>query len=151
QVDCTQAVLVVSVIHVGDFKRIDVFDQPIGQFTIQGISIADQVSTKRHAVGHGPQGSADDGQQKNSVNQYTRAQDTRPPAVQRVFGGITDQATRVFHFVHDLVADVHAGGAGDTFDLQSFTDIDTSGANLHTQRAADAVSQSKRLDVSTFL
>ena len=58
-----------------------------------------------------------------------------------VFGGIAYQAFFVAHFIHDFVTDIDAGCAADALVLQAIANIDTGRADLHTQRAVDAVAQ----------
>ena len=48
---------------------------------------------------------------------------------------------RILKFIHDRVAGVDAGAAGDAFVLQTLTNIDTGGTHLNAQRAINAVTQ----------
>src|SRR5699024_5510376 len=52
---------------------------------------------------------------------------------------VADEAPVVVHFVHDLVAHINACPATNTHVLQAVTNVDTSWADLDTQRAVDAI------------
>jgi hypothetical protein len=85
-----------------------------------------------------------------AVDQHTRPQrapehlQPRPAVDDTVFGGVADQPLGVAHLVHHVVADVDAGGAADALVLQAVADVDAGGADLHAQRAVDAVAQALR-------
>src|SRR3546814_8044363 len=48
-----------------------------------------------------------------------------------VLRGVADQPGRVAHLVHDVVAGVDAGAAGDALVLQAVADVDAGRADLH--------------------
>lgn len=87
---------------------------------------------ERKRGGHGAN------EKKYRVNDYTRAQPAGALPGKAVGGIIADEAARTLEFVHHLVAGVHAGGAGDTLDLQSLADVDAGGADLDAALAVDA-------------
>src|SRR5690606_40325099 len=66
---------------------------------------------------------------------------------QRVRRGVADQAPRVAHAVHHLVAAVYARGAADAFVLQALADVDAGRAHVHADLAIDAITHAERLRV----
>src|SRR5690606_29302808 len=68
-------------------------------------------------------------------------------AVDRVLGGAADQPARVAHLVHDVVAGVDAGTAGDALVLQAVADVDAGRTDLHADGAVDAVAQFLELEL----
>src|SRR3546814_15842052 len=87
----------------------------------------------------GPGG--DQRHQQRGVDQDPRARDPGIAAVDRVLRGVADQPGRVAHLVHDVVAGVDAGVAGDALVLQAVADVDAGRAKLHADRGGDAVGQ----------
>ena len=67
--------------------------------------------------------------------------------VHAVLGGQAHQAARVLHFVHHGVAGVDTQAAANAVVLHAVADVDTHGADLHTQAAVDAVPQALGLVV----
>jgi hypothetical protein len=63
--------------------------------------------------------------------------------MQQVFSGVTNQALVIFHFAHDIVANVDAGRTTDTLILQAIANIDSGGTNLHAKLAIDAITESE--------
>ena len=66
------------------------------------------------------------------------------------FGGVTDQAARITHFVHDFVTSVNTGCATDTLVLQAVADVDADGADLYAHGAVDTVAQAAVFFVGGF-
>ena len=95
--------------------------------------------------------------QNRAVAQYARAQHTARDFAfwivffQRAFGGVADEAARIAHFVHDVVAGIDAGGAADAFVLQAVADVDAHRAHLHAHGAVDAVAQIGVFALHVFL
>ncbi len=71
--------------------------------------------------------------------------------LQRMRGRVPDQSARRTHLVHDVIADVDAGGAGNALDLQTFADVDAGRTHLHAQSAVDAITLALRARVGTTL
>ena len=63
---------------------------------------------------------------------------------QCILGRIANQAARITHLVHHLIATVDARGATDALVLQSFADIDSDRADLDADRAIDAIAEAGR-------
>ena len=61
---------------------------------------------------------------------------------QSVFGGIANQAPLITHTIHDVVADIYTGAAGNAFILQPVTDINTYRADMDAVIAVDTIAQS---------
>ena len=60
---------------------------------------------------------------------------------ERILRRVADEAARVAHLVHHLVAAVDARGAADAFVLQALADVDAGRADLHADAAVDAVAE----------
>ena len=88
---------------------------------------------------------------KRRVNEHPRPHYTRGLAMQAVLGRIAHEAARIIHLVHDGIAGVDAGGAGDALVLQPLANIDTGRAHLHTELAVDAIAESCRFVVDGTL
>src|SRR5690606_8918879 len=109
---------------VHQLQGVGVLDPAVGGFAVQRVAVAqrlhDQVRPRTHA--HCP-GDHEPGQQQ-PVHDDPRPQHAGGLAVDRVLGGVADQPARVAHLVHDVVAGVDAGTAGDALVLKAVADVD---------------------------
>ena len=68
-----------------------------------------------------------------------------------MLGRVPNQPARIVHLVHDGIAGVDAGGAGDALVLQPVADVDAGRTNLHAQGAVDAIAEAEFLRVRRTL
>src|SRR5690606_34604473 len=94
-----------------------------------------------------------DREQDRRVDQHPRPQhaahDGRAVELERerVRGGVADQAPRIAHAIHHLVAAVYARGAADALVLQALADVYAGRAHVDADLAIDAITQAERLRV----
>src|SRR3546814_1293296 len=80
---------------------------------------------------HAPGPGGDQRHQQRGVDQDPRARDPGLAAVDGVLRGVADQPGRVAHLVHDVVAGIDAGAAGDALVLQAVADVDAEIGRAH--------------------
>src|SRR5574343_467812 len=142
---------------VHDLEHVDVLDPAVLGFAGEHRAVADDVDLERDAVGQEPAGEAGDQDEDGGVQQDARANDVGQDflaaqvAGHGVFGRVADQPLRQADLVHDLVADVDAGGAADALVLQAVADVAAGRADLHAESAIDAVAEAGRFGVDTLL
>ena len=143
--------------RVHDLQPVDVLDLAAVDHARQRAAVAHHVDLERRA--HARLASSADAQrqQHGAVDQHARPQHaahTSGAASSRCAsafcGGVADQAARIAHLVHHAVAGVDAGGAADALVLQALADVDAGRADLHAQRAVDAVAQAQRARIDAL-
>ena len=92
-------------------------------------------------MGDAPRPADAERQQQQAIDHDPWSDDSCRLAVDRVLRRVADQAARIAHLVHHFIAGIDAGAAGDALVLQSVADIDAGRADLHADRAIDAVTQ----------
>src|SRR5574343_1091005 len=141
---------------VHDLEHVDVLDPAVLGFAGEHRAVADDVDLERDAVGQEPAGEAGDQDEDGGVQQDAWANDVghdflaAQVAGHGVFGRVADQPLRQADLVHDLIADVDAGGAADALVLQAVADVDAGWADLHAESAIDAIAEAGRLGIDTL-
>ena len=136
---------------IHDLQPVDILEKSVGRFACQRGAVTDHADLERHAQVHHREKSADQREQDRAVDERARAQHAAHDvtvlvaAAHRILRRIADQAVRISHFVHHLVAGVDACRAADAFVLQPVADVDTGRAHLHADAAVDAIAQACRL------
>src|SRR5690554_4284207 len=136
---------------VHDLDYVHVFDVAATGFPIQDISVPLHVQGDLGHVAQGDDEHADHDGQRRPVADQARTQDAGLLPDHVMFGGVADQPSFVTHLVHDLVTGIDTGGALDAFELQTVTDVDAGGADLHAHGAVDAVTQTQLGRIHPFL
>src|SRR5690606_1220345 len=131
------AVALLLLALVDHLERVVVGDAAVAGLAVQRVAVAQHFHDQLAAVAHAPGPGRAQSQQHQAVDEDARAQHAAGLAVDAVLGGIADQAARVAHLAHDLVAGVDAGAAGDALVLQAVADVDAGRADLHADRAVD--------------
>src|SRR3546814_762046 len=126
---------------VYQLDRVAVLDAAVAAAAVKRVAVAQHVDDQRAARAHAPGPGGDQRHQQHRVDQDPRARDPGLAAVDGVLRGVADQPGRVAHLVHDVVAGVDAGAAGDALVLQAVADVDAGRADLHADGAVDAVAQ----------
>ena len=141
---------------VHQLHPVDVLDAAVLDQARQRAAVAHDVDLERRAQRPGsrrtPTAISD---QHRAVDQHARPQHARATSgagVQRllhaVLRGVADQARAESSILSiTVVAGVDAGGAADALVLQALADVDAGRADLHAQRAVDAVALADALRV----
>src|SRR5690242_1912974 len=134
--------LTLALVH--DLDGVAVLDAACGSHAPQRVAVANDLGEQHGAMRDAPDETGHEREQERRIDQRARTQHAHGPAVARIFSRIADQTLRIRHLVHDDIAGVYAGGAGDAADLQPIADVDAGRTDLHAGKAIDAVAESRR-------
>src|SRR5574343_106096 len=132
---------------IHNLQVIDVLDPAVVCPARKDRTIADNVHLERHSGCQRPDGTGNDGNQDSGVKNNPRAHDMghhffrREMLLQRIFGGVANETTRLADLVHDRITGIDTGSAADTLVLNTLPDIDTHRTDRHAQTAVDAIPQ----------
>src|SRR5690606_9347045 len=125
---------------VDDLQAVDVLDLAQRVLAEQA-TVAGHVQGNQRTFGQRPDEGTDHHRQHGRVADQTRAQPVGLATGQLVLRAVAHQAAGIAELVHDAVAGIDAGAAADAFQLQAVADVDAGRADLHADRAVDAVAQ----------
>ena len=128
-------------LHVEHLEAIDVLDPAVARFAIGSVAVAQHVEGDRHALRQRDRDGRDDSDHQYRIDNDPRTQDPGLQVLHGVESGVAHQAARRADLVHDLVAGIDAGGAGDALVLQAVADVDAGRTGLDAEGAVDAVAE----------
>ena len=145
--------LAAGLVGVHDLQPVDVLDHAGRRLARERAAVADHVDLERHAQPRARPPTPPTIASEQRACRSARAAATRASTSSRrrsrcasAFSRrVADQAARIAHLVHHLVAAVDARGAADAFVLQAVADVDAGRAHLHADAAVDAVAEARGL------
>ena len=146
--------------HLGRVHRLQaehVLDPALLDHARERAAVTDHVDLERRAQVEADGDRDADRNQYAGVDQHARTQGTldhllvRPFVGHAVLGREPDQAARVIHLVHHVVAGIDAGAAADALVLQALADVDAGRTDLDAERAVDAGAQIERCRIGRLL
>ncbi len=133
--------------RVHDLQAVHVLQPAARDDARERRAVAHHVHLERRAQRQAREHADAERHQHRRIDEHARPQHAaqhlrlRPAVRHAVLRGIADEPARVLHLVHHGVARIHAEAAADAFVLQAVADVDAHGADLHAQRAIDAIAQ----------